>query len=177
MSRPRFPPEIFDHLIDLLRNNRGTLKQCCLVSKSWISRTRKHLFARIEFRSGPRFVEEDISGPYELTRTLAIDLREGNIEDDDWIRGFSCVKQLSLSAFHAIVSSFDPFYNLSSSLISLHLCSYFIHLRVFHFIRSLPLLEDLTLTGDGILRHGGSGGPRTVVQAPSTSPPHTMSVP
>ena len=27
-----------------------TLKECCLVSKSWVSRTRKHLFADIKFR-------------------------------------------------------------------------------------------------------------------------------
>ncbi|KAF9643160.1 hypothetical protein BDM02DRAFT_3081141, partial [Thelephora ganbajun] len=52
MSNPRqfhLPPEILDYIIDLLHDKPETLKQCCLVSKSWVSRTRKHLFADIEF--------------------------------------------------------------------------------------------------------------------------------
>ena len=51
MSEPRLPQEIIDYIVDLLRNERGTLSQCCLVSKSWIPRTRKHLFGEINFTS------------------------------------------------------------------------------------------------------------------------------
>ncbi|KAF9645264.1 hypothetical protein BDM02DRAFT_3073690, partial [Thelephora ganbajun] len=52
MSSPHqshLPPEILDYIVDLLHDEPETLKQCCLVSKSWVSRTRKHLFANVEF--------------------------------------------------------------------------------------------------------------------------------
>ena len=42
---------MLDRIIDLLHDELETLKQCCLVSKSWVPRTRKNLFAEIEFRS------------------------------------------------------------------------------------------------------------------------------
>ena len=51
MSDPRFPPELFDYLTDLLHDQPNTLKQCSLVSKSWVPRTRKHLFSGIAFQS------------------------------------------------------------------------------------------------------------------------------
>jgi hypothetical protein len=41
------PPEILDLIFDHLRDEPTTLKTCCIVSKSWIHRTRKHLFARV----------------------------------------------------------------------------------------------------------------------------------
>ena len=45
------PPEILDLIVDNLRDDEATLESCCLVSKSWISRTRRHLFAHVEFES------------------------------------------------------------------------------------------------------------------------------
>ena len=51
MSDPRFPPELFDYLTDLLHDQPKALKQCSLVSKSWVPRTRKHLFSEIAFQS------------------------------------------------------------------------------------------------------------------------------
>ena len=53
MSNPHrhLPPEILDSVIDLLHDEPETLKQCFLVSKSWVPRTRRHLFAYIKFRS------------------------------------------------------------------------------------------------------------------------------
>ena len=41
-------PEILDYTVDLLQGNSKALKECRIVSKSWILRTRKHIFA--EFR-------------------------------------------------------------------------------------------------------------------------------
>ncbi|KAF9642569.1 hypothetical protein BDM02DRAFT_3078319, partial [Thelephora ganbajun] len=58
MSNPHqvhLPPEIFDYIVDFLHDTPETLKQCCLVSKSWVPRTRKYLFADIEF-----FTESDL---------------------------------------------------------------------------------------------------------------------
>ncbi|KAF9644814.1 hypothetical protein BDM02DRAFT_3067122, partial [Thelephora ganbajun] len=52
MSNPyqvHLPPEILDCIVDFLRDQPETLKQCCLVSKSWVSRARSHLFTNVEF--------------------------------------------------------------------------------------------------------------------------------
>ena len=46
---PPFPPEIFDLIIDHLQDEPITLKACCLVSKSWVPRSRMHIFAHVEF--------------------------------------------------------------------------------------------------------------------------------
>ena len=51
MSNPDLPPEIIDWIVDFLHDKPDTLKTCCLASKSWVPRTRKHLFASIEFDS------------------------------------------------------------------------------------------------------------------------------
>ena len=49
MSDPRLPPEITDYIVDHLHDQPETLKECCLVSKSWIPRVRTHLFGEIVF--------------------------------------------------------------------------------------------------------------------------------
>ena len=51
MSDPQCPPEILDYIIDFLSDEPQALKNCCLVAKSWVSRTRKHLFSEIEIAS------------------------------------------------------------------------------------------------------------------------------
>ena len=45
----RLVPEIFDLIVDHLRDDRKALKACCLVSKEWIPRARRHIFACIMF--------------------------------------------------------------------------------------------------------------------------------
>ena len=45
------PLEIFDLVINNLHRQGPTIKACCLVSKSWALRIRKHLFAHIDFLS------------------------------------------------------------------------------------------------------------------------------
>lgn len=50
------PPEMPDLIIDHLYDDPTALKTCCIVSKSWVPRTRKQLFARVKFDStGFRF--------------------------------------------------------------------------------------------------------------------------
>ena len=51
MSHPRLPQEIIDYIIDILQNERGTLEKCRLVSRSWVPRAQKHLFAVVRFES------------------------------------------------------------------------------------------------------------------------------
>ena len=79
MSGFDFPPEILNHIIDFLYDDGPwTLKSCCLVSKLWIPRSRKHLFAHIMFtRRGNYFrwkesFPDPASSPAQFTRTLKV---------------------------------------------------------------------------------------------------------
>ena len=75
MSLP-LPPEILDLIVDHLHDEPTTLRACCLVSKSWIPRTRRHLFARVEFRSSRLFklwmkaFPDSSNSPAHYTRSL-----------------------------------------------------------------------------------------------------------
>jgi len=71
------PPEILDLTVDHLHDEPIALKACCLVSKSWVPRTREHLFARVEFRGTELPVErwkknfpDPSNSPVHHTRTL-----------------------------------------------------------------------------------------------------------
>lgn len=73
------PPELFDHIVDHLHLEYTTLKTCCLVSKSWVPRTRRHLFARVDF-CFPKSIglwmkvfPDPFNSPAHHTRTLHID--------------------------------------------------------------------------------------------------------
>ncbi|KAI0784384.1 hypothetical protein C8Q75DRAFT_394949 [Abortiporus biennis] len=41
---PRLPPELVDHIIDFLYDEKPTLPSCCLVARSWLASSRYHLF-------------------------------------------------------------------------------------------------------------------------------------
>lgn len=45
------PQEVVDLIIDQLEANPAALKSCSLVSRQWVARTQKHLFARVVIRS------------------------------------------------------------------------------------------------------------------------------
>ena len=47
-----------------------TLKSCCLVSKSWIPRTRKHLFTNLLHAEQPTIMEKHVPTPFYLSRAL-----------------------------------------------------------------------------------------------------------
>ena len=80
MSNHCIPPEIWDHIVDFLHDHPETLMQCCLVSRSWVSRTRKHLFAIVKF-SSPAYFEawkktspDPSNSPAHYTHALSIGL-------------------------------------------------------------------------------------------------------
>jgi len=127
MTIPRLPPETLDHLIDLLHNEPETLKQCCLVSKSWVPRTRTHLFADIKFRSGDdleswkkTFLDVTDSPAYHA-RTLLVGcprlVMASDAEEGGWIRAFSGVVGLGTGddgdCFRVTDVSLAPFHKLS----------------------------------------------------------------
>jgi hypothetical protein len=84
--------------------NRGALKACCLVSKSWIHRTREYLFAHVEF-SMKSHIEvwkkafpDPSNSPARYTRSLSIRTSQVVTSVDmgvgGWIRTFSGVVRL-----------------------------------------------------------------------------------
>jgi hypothetical protein len=105
---PRFPPEIPDYIVDILhdKDERETLKQCCLVSKSWVPRARKHLFAAIKFKGFGYFERwkemfpDPTDSPACYARSLSFVSKKGipdvAEEDRDWIREFCNVVRLEL---------------------------------------------------------------------------------
>ena len=146
------PPEIFDLIIDHLHDEPAALKACCIVSKSWVPRTRKHLFARIEFNNRESLVElwkrafpDPSNSPAHYTRSLLFfEIPLGsNVDADggDWIRSFHNVERLGFC--NASQASLVPFHGLSPTVRSLSLI--LSTTDVFDFICSFPLLEDLTL--------------------------------
>lgn len=178
MSNPRVPQEISDYVIDFLCNEHETLRQCCLVSKSWVSRVRKHLFVHVRFGDGdyPRWSEmfpDPTNSPACHTRTMTVEGALKGIEEGNWIRGFSRVERLYMPLEDdAVRGSFIPFHELSSSLKSLHVSYTIPHIQVINLILSLPFLEDITLVGyEKSTEEGWPGEPLTVVPLLTT---HTL---
>lgn len=103
---PTPPPEISDLIVDLLRYECEALKQCCLVSRSWVPSTRKHLFAKITFRDFPDFVRwrdtfpDPTNSPAYLSRALSFGSMQAVeyavAEGMCWTRAFRNVVLLEL---------------------------------------------------------------------------------
>jgi hypothetical protein len=170
------PPEILDLIVDHLHDEPTALKACCVVSKSWIQRTRTHLFASVEFCSPAPPIElwkksfpDPSSSPAHYARHLSIhNIRDIAAADADWIHPFHNIVYLHLRSQgwvgHRIFRG--PFCGLSPTLRSLHLSS--TSPDVLDFICSFPLLEDLAWD---FLGEGGEPW-----DTPSTSPKLTGSL-
>ena len=104
MPHPRLPPEISDYIADLLYDKPRTLKRCCLVSKSWVPRARKHLFGRIKFRhpaevdAWKKIFPDPANSPGYHTHSLSFRCAEvftiADAEEGGWIQAFSNVVRL-----------------------------------------------------------------------------------
>ena len=160
MSYHFIPPEICDHIVDLLQDDPETLKQCCLASKSWVSRTRQHIFATVHFRT-PGEIEawkktfpDPSNSPARYAHTLSIKCLEAVTAADavegGWIPSFSrvtCLKILSLTDNH-LDTHLAPFHKFSLTLKSLDLIIFsFLPSQVIDLVCYFPLLEDFTLFG------------------------------
>ena len=189
MSISRLPEELLDHVVDLLHDTRYALGDCCLVSKSWIPRTRKHLFASVEFHieahleSWKRTFPDPSTSPARYTTTLDIGcshvVTAADAEAGGWISGFSRVVYLGVGNLMSVEESkipFIPLHGLSPAVKSLRMS--FIDLpppQVLDLALSFPLLEDLTV--DSFFGSFDSDGdaPPTAIQ-PSNSPVFTGSL-
>jgi len=174
------PPEILDLVTDYLRDELTTLKTCCLVSKSWIQRTRKHLFASIRFRplglsvgSWKNTFPDPMDSPARHTRTLSI--HQPHL--------IKAAHMDTISTFHRVVclnviaggyggeNSLVPLHGFSPVLRSLRLASAVLpDSKLFDLVCSFPLLEDLALISHDSAR---SDEGRSI---PSTSPGLTGSL-
>jgi len=157
MSNPRLPAEILDHVVEHLHDAKHALRNCCLVSKSWIPRTRQHLFADINLKTRERLkwwkekFPDPSTSPGYYTRTLSISLfiTAADAEVGGWIRGFSRVVRLVVGGDGflpgASTISLTPFHGFSP-IKSLYVNTLVVpSSQVFDFILSFPLLEDLTI--------------------------------
>ncbi|KAF9778178.1 hypothetical protein BJ322DRAFT_501077 [Thelephora terrestris] len=184
-SRPSLPQETLDFIVDLLRGSRDALKQCCLVCKSWIPRTRRYLFYRIAFRSladleaWRRTFPDPANSPAYHTRSLTVEclpyITAADAEDGGWIRAFSKVELFNVMSTtrssHAY--SLVPFRNISPALKSL--CVEYRNIplsEVFGLMHNLPLLEDLMILCHGMDTRSSEEDERSTFK-PSTSPPLT----
>ena len=145
-----------------------------MVSKSWIPRTRKHLFAKIRFDlaeeldSWKQTFPDPSTSPASYAETLAIGCPEevtvADAEADGWIRGFYRVVHLEVGGF--LAESLTPLlHGFSPAIKSLHVdVTMFSPSQIFNLILSFPLLEDLRMMGWEVCDDGSPDELPTVVQ-------------
>jgi hypothetical protein len=173
MSNSHLPAEMLDHVVDHLHDARDALRNCCLVSKSWVPRARKHLFADIWFPTATRIQSWKATFPDPSTSpacyadALFIDCSQVvtavDAEAGGWIRGFSRVEHLEVGThttdpdFNESVTPLVPFHGFSPALKSLRVVvPHPLPSQIFNLISSFPLLEDLAV----IIIHNGDGSER-----------------
>ena len=176
------PPEILDLVVEHLYSERPALKTCCLVSKSWVPRARRHLFFRVRFHSRESSVEswmkafpDPSNSPAHYTRDLSIrtlrDIIVATTIGDTWICTFCNIVNLTVEAsvWDCSRASLVPLHALSPSLESLCLIHNSIPSSdVFSFICSFPSLEALSL-----ISIGDGDEEANISTLPSTSPRFT----
>ena len=153
------PPEILDLIVDHLHDEPTALRACCLVSKSWIPRTRIHLFDRVEFRLTGSYLEswmeafpDPSNSPAHYVRILHLThFKIVTVAISDalpWVHSFNNIVDLRVVTVgqHDYHVSFAQFRGISPTLKSLRLFYSFAPLsEVLDLICSFPLLEDLSL--------------------------------
>ena len=172
------PPEILDLVVDFLHDEPAALRGCCLASRSWVHRTREHLFARVGFLSKSRIelwkktFPDPSNSPACYTRSLSICtpvvVAPTDTGVDDWTRAFSGITRLHVDIRGPDIS-FLPLHGLSPTLKTL-LLAYGTSppsSETFDLVCSFPLLEDPALVS--------LGGKNDVDEwnIPSTSPKFT----
>jgi hypothetical protein len=185
MSDPHLPEELLDHIADLLYDERDALKSCCLVSKSWNPRSRKHLFANVEFlrtenlKSWKTIFPDPSTSPAHYTKSLSVKhpviATPSDAEEGGWIRAFSHVVQFSIDIdgtddYEYLI--LIPFHGFSPVIKSLLISfSNFPSSRIFNLVRSFPLLEDLSVITTNFFPIRDRGLNAQPAETPSSSPP------
>ena len=174
MSNLFLPPEILDRIVALLHAEPGALRECSLVSKSWVPRIRKHLFADVRFHhsrdleSWEETFPDPTESPARYAETLFIGcphaITTADAEAGGWIRGFSRVTRLEVDSQRMYICLNES----TTSLVALHgfspnvksLALQFSDLpssRIIDLVLSFPLLEDLAVGFHFDTSIGGGG--------------------
>jgi len=177
------PNELLNHIADFLRDSQAPLRNCCLVSKSWIPRTRRHIFANIYFQTAKdleswkkTFPDPSIS-PACYAKLLWIGcpqvITAGGAEAGDWIASFTSVEHLELGGQDTQARgwevAFALFHRFSPAIKSIRMKMSPLPFRqFFKLVLSFPLLEDLDMSDcydAPIDNDGDSDGLSSTVQA------------
>ena len=188
MSNPHLPAEILDDIVDHLHDTKDALKSCCLASKSWVERARKHLFSYVAFRSPKQlqswktaFPDPSIS-PARYTTTLFVKFPQvvtpADAKEGGWILTFSRVVRLEISVVH--IRNFEPlslFHGFSPVIRSLRIVSILIPSSHFlNLICSFPLLEDLSVITEWLVEFEDISDTQPTLIQPSKPPSLTGSL-
>ena len=158
---------MLDLIVDHLCDDLEALKPCCVVSKSWIPRARRHIFVRIDFHAHVWSIEswmkafpDPPTSPAHYARSLLFHDSASTItaatNASPWIRAFCCIDTLRVCAWTRRQFSFIHLHGLSPALKSLCVSRSSIPLSdLFDFVGSFPSLEDLSLTSSGITEPDG----------------------
>jgi hypothetical protein len=178
MSSIHLPRDVTDYILDYLHDDPFTLMQCCLVSRSWIHGSRKHLFGQVSFNSSTlpekweRAFPNPLNSPAFYTRRLVVNGPKVFAKASgkcDWTQAFSRVVELKIWSctdnprFHfpsQVLIILEPLCIAVAPLLPSH---------ILKIVRSRPLLEDLSITGS--VRDDSDDA--CAVSQPSTSPPLT----
>ena len=177
---------MLDLIVYHLRDESTALKTCCLVSKSWVPRSRRNLFAHVAFDALASPIESWMeafpnpsNSPAHYTQTLTIRCPQivttVGTDVGRWVRAFHNVVHLNVYTLGPTESwgndSLVPLHGLSPALRSLHLHSPFLpSSEIFGLLCSFPLLENFASLTFG----GGSGADEWTV--PLASPRLTGSL-
>ncbi|KAF9780898.1 hypothetical protein BJ322DRAFT_1213540 [Thelephora terrestris] len=154
MMLPFLPPEILDLIVDHLHNEPTVLKACCVVSKSWIPRSRRYIFARVKLdsirsiESWAKAFPDPFDSPAYYTRNFWVH-GLGVVSADvlPWIRSFGQVEELTMNMFGSRGVSLTQLHGFTLTLKSLHLTRVCATVsEIITLICSVPLLEDLSLS-------------------------------
>ena len=178
------PCEILDHIVDLLHGSQISLRNCCLVSKSWVPRTRIHLFAEIHFQtpgnlqSWKMTFRDPSTSPACYTKGLFIGpeaFADTYGYANDWRWDFSRVVRLELVGqvpfgpgwryACTLLRGFSPV--IKSLRVDFYASNVYPSSDLFDFILSFPLLEDLSVTYNRRELDGGDPGGLLTVVRPS----------
>ena len=186
MSCLQLPAELLDLIVDLLHDTRCALMNCCLVSTSWIPRSRKHLFATITFHTEERLQSwkkafpNPSTSPAHYTETLFVEcslvVTAADAEAGGWVTAFSHVVNLEVSGrelpTRRLAVNLAALHGLSPVVKSLRMnITHITSSQVFDLILSFPLLESLALVAhqEPFTDNGDGSDGRESVARPSSS--------
>ena len=182
MSNPQLPAEILDDIVDHLHDTKDALKSCCLTSKSWVSRARKHLFAHVAFRTPDNLrswkttFPNPSTSPARYTKSLFVKFPQvvapADAEEGGWIPTFSGVVGLEMVIRDCprAFESLPLFRGFSPVIRSIHIFSSdFSFSHSLNLIYSFPLLEDLSVIGRSV-DNGDTSDTQPTFTQPSKPP-------